>query len=118
MEKITFEMGGRFQNQRCLVKILPLDVFFLLLSFLEKTVRNLFLLIYLREKALENSNVPAFILNVSCRLQIPELGGNGKSQEGSQTAPVAKRCLDCHLGPSAEVQHGLVTLQKSQEKKS
>lgn len=98
--------------------MLPLDGFFLLLSFLEKTVRNQFILIYLREKVLENSNVPAFILDVSCRLQTPELGGNVKSQERSQTARVAKRCLDCHLGPSAEAQHGLVTLQKSQEKKS
>lgn len=40
-----------------------------------------------------------------------------KNEERSQTAPMAEKCLDYHLDPSAEVQHGLVTLQKSQEKR-
>lgn len=84
------------------------ECFFPLIFISRKDSQKSFLLIYLREKVLENSNVPAFILD--------ELGGNVKSQERSQTAPVAERCLDYHLGPSAKVQHGLVTAEIPGEK--
>lgn len=117
MEKIAFENGREVPKAEVPCKNATTGWFFPLTFISRKDCQKSISLDIFKGKGIRKY-VPAFILDVSCRLQIPELGGNVKSQERSQTARVAKRCLDCHLGPSAEAQHGLVTLQKSQEKKS